>query len=56
VVEWVKGSLLSAFRERLPPELYARFLAAYRERLLAELEDTRPYFFPFKRLLLWGRL
>ena len=29
--------------------------ARYRERLLPELEDRRPYPYPFKRLLLWGR-
>jgi trans-aconitate 2-methyltransferase len=54
VVEWFKGSLLTAYRERLPAALYDRFLAAYRAQLLPRLEDTRPYFFPFKRILIWA--
>ena len=55
VVEWVKGSLLTDYQRRLPPELYARFVARYRERLLPALEETRPYFFTFKRVLLWAQ-
>ncbi len=27
-----------------------------RARLLAELGDRRPYFYPFKRILMWGRM
>ncbi len=54
VVEWVKGSLLADYRERLPSELYDRFLARYRERLLARLEDMQPYVFTFKRILMWA--
>ncbi len=55
VVEWVKGSLLTDYRNRLGREDYEAYLADYRERLLAELPDERPYLYPFKRLLLWGR-
>lgn len=55
VVEWVKGTLLTHYRGALTPELYARFEARYREALLERLPDTRPFFFPFKRILLWGR-
>lgn len=55
VVEWVKGSLLTDYEKRMPPELFQRFLARYRERLLGELPATRPFFYPFKRILLWGR-
>jgi trans-aconitate 2-methyltransferase len=55
VVEWVKGSTLTDYERRLPGEVYAAFLVRYRERLLAELEDDRPYFFPFKRLLIWAQ-
>jgi trans-aconitate 2-methyltransferase len=54
VVEWVKGTLLTDYKKRLPAELYARFEADYRARLIARLDDERPYFFPFKRLLLWA--
>jgi trans-aconitate 2-methyltransferase len=55
VVEWVKGTLLTDYQARMPPELFEEFLATYRRRLLPLLEDTRPYRYPFKRLLLWGR-
>lgn len=55
VVEWVKGTLLTSYRRRLPEPLYARFLDVYRERLLSQLEDRRPYFFAFKRILFWAR-
>ena len=55
VVEWVKGTLLTAYERRLPAELWARFLEQYSERLLSELEADRPFFYPFNRILLWGR-
>jgi trans-aconitate 2-methyltransferase len=54
VVEWVRGSLLTDYERRLPAELWPRFLEQYRERLLPQLEDTRPFFYPFKRVLMWG--
>jgi len=54
VIEWVRGTLLTAYQQRLPADLWPQFLARYRERLLPQLEDARPYFYPFKRLLLWG--
>lgn len=55
VVTWAEGALLTAYRARLGGELYATFLARYRERLLAQLETSRPYFFPFERILFWAR-
>jgi trans-aconitate 2-methyltransferase len=55
VVEWVKGTLLTDYEARMPADLFERFLAAYRERLLPRLDDGHPYRYPFKRLLLWGR-
>jgi trans-aconitate 2-methyltransferase len=55
VVEWVKGTLLTAYQERMPEELFPLFLECYRERLLPRLEDTRPYFYPYKRILLWAK-
>ncbi len=51
VIEWVKGSLLTDYEKRMEPALYTQFLARYRERLLAQLGDTRPFLFPFKRIL-----
>jgi len=55
VIEWVKGTLLTAYQQRLPAELWPLFLDRYRAALLPQLDDARPYFYPFKRLLLWGR-
>ena len=51
VVEWVKGTLLTDYKKRMPAELYEQYLATYRTRLMAELEDRRPYFYAFKRIL-----
>jgi trans-aconitate 2-methyltransferase len=56
VVEWVRGTLLTAYQRRLPADLWPAFLERYRARLLPELSDERPFFYPFKRLLLWGQL
>ncbi len=55
VVEWVKGSLLTDYQKRMPEALFEQFLAEYRTRLLPRLEDRRPFFYPFKRILFWGR-
>lgn len=55
VVEWVKGTKLTAFEQRLPAASWPAFLTAYRERLLAVLPAQRPHVYPFKRILLWGR-
>jgi trans-aconitate 2-methyltransferase len=56
VVEWVRGTLLTDYESRLPEAMYQEFVARYRVRLNAALGDQRPYFYPFKRILLWGRL
>jgi trans-aconitate 2-methyltransferase len=56
VVEWIRGTGLTAYESVLSPELFAEFLARYRERLLPRLEDRRPFLYPFKRILLWGAL
>lgn len=55
VVEWVRGTLLTAYRSRLPDDLYEPFVARYRARLENALPDDRPFLFPFKRILIWGR-
>jgi trans-aconitate 2-methyltransferase len=55
VVEWVRGTTLTDYEKRLSPEQYTKFLAAYRQRLLPQLADTRPYLFTFKRVFLWAR-
>lgn len=55
VVEWVRGTTLTRFRARLPADLFAEFLARYRERLLARIGERSPYFYAFKRVLFWAR-
>jgi len=55
VLEWVKGTLLTDYQKRMPAELFGEFLREYRDALLPRLADERPYFYPFKRILFWGR-
>jgi trans-aconitate 2-methyltransferase len=55
VVEWVKGTSLTRFVDVLPDELREPFVAEYRRRLLDTIGDTAPYFYPFKRIVFWGR-
>jgi trans-aconitate 2-methyltransferase len=55
VVEWTRGTLLTDYEQRLDPATYERFLARYRAVLLRQLRDERPFFFPFRRILLWAR-
>ena len=54
VVEWVRGALLTHYEGLLAADKYAEFLEAYREQLLEEIGDERPYFYTYKRVLLWG--
>jgi trans-aconitate 2-methyltransferase len=55
VVEWVMGTLLTPYRERLTPELFEAFVERYRERLIEELGEREPYFYGFRRILCWAR-
>lgn len=53
VVEWVKGTSLTRLGDRgRDPS----FVDEYRRRLLDVIGDVAPYFYAFKRILLWGRL
>lgn len=56
VIEWVKGTLLTHFQSRLSDVDFQKFLSEYRGRLFKMLPDDRPFFYPFKRILIWGRL
>jgi trans-aconitate 2-methyltransferase len=56
IVEWVRGTTLTRIEKRLPPETFARFLVDYERALLDVLGDNEPQFFPFRRILMWGRL
>ncbi len=55
VVTWVEGTLLTEYQAALPAELWPMFLTRYRAALLPQLKDTRPYLYPFKRILLWAQ-
>lgn len=55
ISDWVQGSLLTPYRERLSSETYSEFIEAYELRLIEQLGDHHPCFYPFKRLLIWGR-
>ena len=56
VVEWTSGTSLTRFFKRLLTELHEPFIDTYRSALLAEIGDHEPYFYAFKRLLMWGRI
>jgi trans-aconitate 2-methyltransferase len=55
VIEWTRGSTLTWYRAQLGLELYERFEAEYRRRLLAVLPDEQPLLFTFKRIFVYGR-
>jgi trans-aconitate 2-methyltransferase len=55
VVDWVKGTLLTEYKRHLAGDIFDRFVDEYRARLLPRLEDSRPFFYPFKRILCWGQ-
>ena len=56
IVEWVRGTTLTRFETRLAPDAFAQFLVDYERALLDALGDHEPQFFPFRRILMWGRL
>ncbi|MHB8465634.1 MAG: methyltransferase domain-containing protein [Acidimicrobiales bacterium] len=56
VVEWMAGTSLTRFRSVLDDATYARLVDTYRSRLLDVVGDRSPYFYAFKRILMWGRL
>lgn len=54
MVEWVKGTMLTDYAKRLTPIAYEQFLAEYTKELFARVPDERPFFYPFKRILIWA--
>lgn len=54
VIEWTKGTLLTAYQTQLSPQDFSQFLNEYSEDLLATIGEGE-YFYAFKRLLLWAR-
>jgi trans-aconitate 2-methyltransferase len=55
VVEWVRGTTLTAYERRLDAATWAAFLDRYRERLARTLPDDRPFLYTFRRVFLWAR-
>ena len=56
VVEWMRGTTLTRFQKAMSADAFERFLAEYEVRLLEVIGQHEPYFFPFRRILMWGRL
>lgn len=54
VVDWVRGTSLTRFQRCLDPEMFERFVARYRANLLAEIGERAPYYFAFRRILMWA--
>ncbi|OUL35884.1 trans-aconitate methyltransferase [Nostoc sp. T09] len=56
VVEWYRGTLLTAYETQLDTQTYELFVERYQQKLFDVLPDERPFFFPYKRILMWGRI
>jgi trans-aconitate 2-methyltransferase len=56
VVEWVRGALLTHYEALLSPDRFADFVDVYRARLAEALGESTPYFYTYKRVLLWAIL
>jgi trans-aconitate 2-methyltransferase len=54
VVEWVKGTLLTAYTSKLKKHQQKDFIYEYTRRLLLFSGEQRPYFYSFRRALFWG--
>ena len=55
VLDWMKGTLLTEYARHLPPDMFESFVQEYWRRLSQRQEGSRPFFFPFKRILCWGQ-
>ncbi|HXG58373.1 MAG TPA: methyltransferase domain-containing protein [Thermoanaerobaculia bacterium] len=53
VIEWARGALLTEYEAKLGPH-YEEFLHRYRTRLLDAIGVAGPYFYTYKRILMWG--
>jgi trans-aconitate 2-methyltransferase len=53
VVEWVRGALLTDYERRLG-ERFPEFLERYAARVVEALGEARPFFYTYKRVLIWG--
>jgi len=55
VVEWVKGTLLTDYERQLDAPSFERFVTEYRAQLLRDIGNDSPYFYTYRRVLMWGR-
>ncbi|MCZ6554722.1 MAG: methyltransferase domain-containing protein [Candidatus Dadabacteria bacterium] len=55
VIDWLSGTALLPYFERLPQELHEDFLNSYRERL-QDLYPAVPVFYPFQRIFFSARM
>lgn len=55
VADWVRGTSLTRFFAVLPEEMHEPFVDSYTELLLERLGARAPYFYAFKRILMWAR-
>jgi len=55
VVEWMRGTTLTTYEERLDADAFECFVEDYSRELLGRLSPARPFFYPFKRILMWAR-
>lgn len=53
VVEWTKGTLLTRYESALTADEFGGFVSAYARELTSRIGEG-PYFYAFKRCLLWG--
>jgi trans-aconitate methyltransferase len=55
VADWTGGTALNRVRAVLTDEQFRDFDARYRELLAEQLQHAAPYFYAFKRILMWAR-
>ena len=55
IAEWTRGTLLTDYQKRMPGPLFEEFINRYKQEVTERVGDSRPCFFPYKRLLIWGR-
>ncbi len=54
-VEWLRGTLLRAYADRLDAPMFERFVQDYRRKMHQEIGDAQPFYWPYRRILMWGR-
>jgi trans-aconitate 2-methyltransferase len=55
MVDWVSGTALVPYIERLPKELLESFMSEYKKKVHAKFPEE-PVFYPFKRTFIYGTL